>query len=173
LKTGLIDTPVDALVLLNLCKKYNSNFLSLTPQDITAYTFKLPASPFVASLDDEVSIDRIKNKIKELQNLSDILIVEGAGGLLVPISKEYFMIDLIKDIADLTLLVTPSKLGCINDTLLSIEALKNRDIKFDWCVNIHENRDSFKKITEPFYNSYFDDWWSLQDGLDSFLNHLM
>ena len=68
------------------------------------------------------------------------------------------MIDLIKFFEiDKTLLVTPSKLGSINDTLLSIEALKNRNINFEWCVNLYEDKDSFFEVTYPFYEEYFED----------------
>jgi dethiobiotin synthetase len=76
------------------------------------------------------------------------------------------MIDLIKELDAKTLLITPSKLGCINDTLLSIEALKNRKIDFSWCVNLFEDIDEFDEVTKPFYDEYFDEWWKLEDEVD-------
>ena len=156
----------DASKLLSRVQKYNESFKRLKPIDITAYTFSLPASPFSADINSIIEIDKIKSKIKELSKLCDLLIVEGAGGLMVPITKDYMMIDLAKELNAKTLLVTPSKLGCINDTLLSIEALKNRGIDFSWCVNIFEDIDEFNKVTKPFYDEYFDDWWSLNDEAD-------
>ncbi|NEW59890.1 dethiobiotin synthase [Sulfurovum sp. bin170] len=157
----------DATKLLRKVQEYNENFKALKPIDITAYTFSLPASPFSADINRTIQIENIKSKIKQLSKLCDLLIIEGAGGLMVPITKDYMMIDLAKDLNAKTLLVTPSKLGCINDTLLSIEALKNRGISFDWCVNLFEDRDEFEEVTKPFYDAYFNEWWSLEDkGVD-------
>jgi dethiobiotin synthetase len=156
----------DASKLLRRVQEYNKNFRGLKPIDITAYTFPLPASPFSADINSIIEIDKIKLKIEELSKLCDLLIIEGAGGLMVPIKKDYMMIDLIKELNAKTLLITPSKLGCINDTLLSIEALKNREIDFDWCVNLFEDMDEFDKVTKPFYDEYFDEWWTLDNEVD-------
>ena len=153
----------DASKLLKKVQEYNEKFLALKPIDITAYTFPLPASPFSADIRNTIKIEKIKLKIEELSKLCDLLIVEGAGGLMVPITKDYMMIDLAKELNAKTLLVTPSKLGCINDTLLSIEALKNRGVDFDWCVNLYEDIDAFDEVTKPFYDAYFDEWWSLEE----------
>ncbi|CAA6809641.1 MAG: Dethiobiotin synthetase (EC [uncultured Sulfurovum sp.] len=172
IETGVITEPLDAKELLEEVQKYNPKFKSLKPKDITAYTFELPAAPFCADVEQIIKIKKIKNKINELQNLCDLLIIEGAGGLMVPITKEYKMIDLAKDLNLNTLLVTPSKLGCINDTLLSIEALKNANISFDWCVNVFEDKDKFEEVTQPYYNAVFDKWWKLNEGLDKFTNSI-
>ena len=89
---------------------------------------------------------------------------------MVPITKEYMMINLIKEIDAKTLLVTPSRLGCINDTLLSILALRTLDIDFDWCVNLYEDKEDFSKVTQPYYDEVFPEWWSIENGLDKYLN---
>jgi len=88
---------------------------------------------------------------------------------MVPITKDFFMIDLIQKLDIKTLLVTPSRLGCINDTLLSIEALKTREIDFDWCVNVHEDRDSFEEVTQPYYDAVFEGWWRVDEKLNAFI----
>jgi len=169
IETGVVTEPLDAKLLLEAVQKHNPKFKNLKPKDITAYTFELPAAPFCADHDKIIKIEVIKNKISELQKLCDLLIIEGAGGLMVPITKEYKMIDidLAKDLNLKTLLVTPSKLGCINDTLLSIEALKNHNISFDWCVNVFEDKDTFEEVTQPYYDAVFEGWWSLENGLNS------
>lgn len=168
IETGVKDTPLDAKSLLDSVKKVNPSFKNLTPFDITAYTFSLPASPFCADINREIEIKNIIEKYKYLSSLSDILLIEGAGGLFVPIVKDYYMIDLIKEFNAFTLLVTPSNLGCINDTLLSIEALKSKNISFDWCVNLYRDKEEFKEVTEPFYNSY-SKWWIVQNQIDDFV----
>ena len=169
IETGVINEPLDAKLLLESVQKYNSNFKSLTPTDITAYTFPLPAAPFCADPKKTIKIETIKDKITQLEQLCDLLIIEGAGGLFVPITKSYKMIDLVCDLNVMTLLVTPSKLGCINDTLLSIEALNSRKIAFEWAVNLYEDREDFKEVTQPYYDEVFPNWWTVQDKLDSFV----
>lgn len=60
---------------------------------------------------------------------SRTLIIEGAGGLMVPVNEKYFMIDLIKKLDAETVLVSQNYLGNINHTLLSCEALRARGIR--------------------------------------------
>ena len=163
----------DATKLLQKVKKYNKKFSNLEAIDITAYTFSLPASPFSADVENVINIENIKSKIEELSKLCDILIVEGAGGLMVPITKDYMMIDLAQELDAKTLLVTPSKLGCINDTLLSIEALKSRNIDFEWCVNVFEDRDKFEEVTKPFYDEYFDKWYRFDSEIEGFIKTVL
>jgi len=169
IETGVTDTLPDASLLLKACRKVNKNLKDLTPQDITAYTFELPAAPFCADTDSIINLQHIIDKHQELSKLCDILLVEGAGGLMVPITKEYMMINLIKELEAKTLLVTPSRLGCINDTLLSILALRTFDIDFDWCVNLYEDKEDFEKVTKPYYDAVFPEWWSVEDGLNEFI----
>ena len=168
IETGVLEEPIDAKLLLETVQKYNKNFKALKPRDITAYTFNLPAAPFCADHKKEIQIRKVKEKIESLQSLCDLLIIEGAGGLMVPITADYKMIDLIDELKPMTLLVTPSKLGCINDTLLSIEALKSRNISFDWCVNLFEDKESFKEVTQPFYDKNHPKWWTIDEGLENF-----
>jgi len=173
IETGVTTEPLDAKALLEAVQSYNPNFKALKPKDITAYTFKLPAAPFCADMQQTIKIEVIKNKINELQKLCDLLIIEGAGGLMVPITQTYKMIDLAKELNLQTLLVTPSKLGCINDTLLSIEALKSYDISFDWCVNVFEDKETFEEVTKPYYDAVFEGWWCLNEGLDNYLSQTL
>lgn len=67
-------------------------------KDICFYTFALPSAPFVADSQGIIDLDFLKRKIFALEKQCDILLVEGAGGLFVPIKKDYFFIDLIKDL---------------------------------------------------------------------------
>ncbi|OQR40497.1 dethiobiotin synthase [Aliarcobacter cryaerophilus] len=131
--------------------------------DIVPYQFTLPASPYVAKGNTSIDIDFLKKQKEFLQTFCDILIIEGAGGLLVPLKKDFFMIDLIKEFDCKTFLITPSKLGCINDTLLSYEALKNRKIDFEFFINLYQDIDSFDKVSKPFLEDYFGELKFLQD----------
>ena len=171
IETGVVDIPSDAEQLLKACQRVNENFKNLSPKDITAYTFSLPAAPFCADVDQSIDLKLILKKHEELSKLCDILLVEGAGGLMVPITKEYMMINLIKELNAKTLLVTPSRLGCINDTVLSILALRTFDIDFDWCVNLYEDKESFSEVTQPYYDEVFPAWWSVDKGLQKFIGY--
>jgi len=169
IETGVTQTPQDAQKLLHQVQQHNPHFQPLTPQEITAYTFPLPAAPFCADTQGHISIEQIQRKIRQLATLCDLLIVEGAGGLMVPITAQYTMVDLAQSMGMDILLVTPSKLGCINDTLLSIELLKSRDLPFEWCVNLHEDKEHFATVTQPYYDHAFDQWWSVDSGLEAFV----
>ena len=170
IETGVTTVPQDASLLLKVCQKVNKNFKALSPEDITAYTFPLPAAPFCADINQEIVIENIIKKYDELSQRCDILLVEGAGGLLVPVTKDFMMIDLAKRLEAKVLLVTPSRLGCINDTLLSMEALSSRNIAFDWCVNLFEDKESFAEVTQPFYDEVFPGWWSVERGIKRFIS---
>jgi len=163
IETGVTNIPQDANKLLKICKKYNKNFQNLNAQDICAYSFKLPAAPFSADIKKEINIEHIVKKVKELEKMCDFLLIEGAGGLFVPITKEFFMIDLITTLQAQALLITPSHLGCINETLLSLNALNKRKIDYEWCVNLYKDKEAFALTTKPFYDAYFKKWQTLQE----------
>lgn len=173
IETGVKGDPEDAKALLEACRSVNPDFAGLAPADITAYTFSLPAAPFCADTKQEIKPKKIFEKYEELSKRCDLLLVEGAGGLMVPITQTYKMIDLAKELACPVLLVTPSRLGCINDTLLSIEALRSRGIDFEWCVNLHEDKESFAEVTQPYYDAVFPEWWSVDKHIGEFVSRLL
>ncbi len=161
-ETGVINTPLDGTKMLNLVKKLNPDF-DLDINEVVPYQFELPAAPYVAKKDSDIDIDFLKKQIIYLKSFCDVLVIEGAGGLMVPIKKDLFIIDLIKEFEAKAVLISPSKLGCINDTLLSIEALKNRNIDFDWYINLYQDKDSFNEVSRPFLEDYFKELKFLKD----------
>lgn len=162
-ETGVIEAPQDGSKMFELVKKLNPIFEKLSINDIVPYQFELASSPYVASCNQNIDIEFLKEKKEYLQNFCDVLIIEGAGGLMVPVKKDIFMIDLIKTFDSLAFLITPSKLGCINDTLLSINALKDKNIDFEFFINLFQDKDSFEKVSKPFLVDYFGELNFLQD----------
>jgi len=90
-----------------------------------SYSFPLPQSPNIAADRAGASIDIESIK---LPNHNGALIVEGAGGLLVPLNDKHLQIEFIRLLGLPVVLVCPLYLGAINHTLLSVEALRNRNI---------------------------------------------
>ena len=172
IETGVTNQPEDASLLLQRCKKYNPDFSIFTTDDICPIQFPLPAAPYVATNLQEIDLKPIFTTAQKLQHYCDILLIEGAGGLLVPIQKEYFMLDLCKALDATLLLVTHDKLGCINDTLLNLALLNQHHIHPTWCVNVREPI-AFAQITLPFYKAYFKHIYTLQEHLPQIANTLI
>ena len=172
IETGVKNIALDSNELLECVKLYNDNFNKFTTKDITPYQFKLPASPFVAKKRKVIKLSKILKQYKKLKKECDILLIEGAGGLFVPIEQDFYMIDLIKLLKAKTLLVTSSKLGSINDTLLSINFLQSKNLKFEWCINLYEDKDSFFKVTYPFYKEKFKKIMIVQKNINQLLKKI-
>ncbi|RKE42631.1 dethiobiotin synthase [Sphingobacterium detergens] len=92
--------------------------------------FSYPASPHLAAQIDkrEIDFEKIKQATAQLSQRYDAVLVEGAGGLMVPLIEDYLIIDYIKEMGYPLLFVTSGKLGSINHTLLSLEAIATRGI---------------------------------------------
>jgi dethiobiotin synthetase len=105
-----------------------------------SYRLTQPFSPHHSANLDGIKIDLDKIIIPQTDN---DLIIEGAGGLMVPLNEEELIIDLIKNLDVEVILVSKNYLGSINHTLLSIEALQNRNIKIKGIIfNGDENQSS-------------------------------
>jgi dethiobiotin synthetase len=94
------------------------------------YCLSFSSSPHLAAAREGVAIDpdRIERAYRSLCDEFDLVIVEGAGGLLVPLSETLLLADLVKRLCLPALVVVHNRLGCINHALLTLEALKNRGI---------------------------------------------
>jgi len=98
---------------------------------ISPYTLEAPVAPEVAAMLENVNIDiSMVDKIyHSLAKSHDLLVIEGAGGVLVPIRENFFFADLIQKWNAPTLIVSRLGLGTINHTLLTNHLLKERGIK--------------------------------------------
>ncbi|MDE6123337.1 MAG: dethiobiotin synthase [Duncaniella dubosii] len=132
------------------------------PEDIDHTTapiiFSYPASAQLAARMDErdIDLDIIDRSTEILCSRYDIVLVEGAGGLMVPITDEFFTIDYVESRKLPIILVTNGILGSINHTILSLEAIKSRGIRLA-AVIYNEHFDTDRIIgadTQAFLRRY-------------------
>ena len=108
--------------------------IDLLPEDKNRLTmpeiFTYPASPHLAAKIDNRTIDfeKIEQATETLRENYDIVLIEGAGGLMVPFTEDYLLIDYVAERNFPIVLVTSGRLGSINHTLLSFEAIENRGL---------------------------------------------
>ncbi|MGH1516914.1 dethiobiotin synthase [Chryseobacterium sp. JK1] len=95
------------------------------------YRLQLAASPHQSAREENIKISLDEFHLPETDHP---LIIEGAGGLMVPLSDHTFMIDLIEKLHLPAALVVRNYLGCINHSLLSIMALQQRNIQLDFLI---------------------------------------
>ena len=141
----------DGSELLSLVQELNPEFKDISVEDIVPITYELPAAPFVASNNKPLDINTLHVAMQKLEKLCDVLIIEGAGGLYVPVDETYMMIDLIKEFQAPALLVTHCSLGCINDTLLSKKALEDKKIAHIVAFNCKKENTDFLHVSEPYF----------------------
>jgi len=97
---------------------------------INPFFFTIPASPYTAAknLGVKIDVEHVMECFRKLDEIHDIVLVEGIGGIMTPILKDYAIIDLIKDLMANTIIVTSSKIGTVNHTVLTCNMCKNMNI---------------------------------------------
>lgn len=85
--------------------------------------FPIPASPYTAwkKLKTKPKISTILSSFKKLTKLHDMILVEGMGGIMTPILKDYYITNLIKDMKIPIVIVTRSKVGTVNHTIMTVK----------------------------------------------------
>ena len=102
------------------------------------YSFREAIAPHLAAelAGVEIKLEVLKQAYDKLNQLADIVIIEGAGGFLVPLNLTETMADLAICLNIPIIVVIGMKLGCINHSLLTIEAIKNRNCNISgWVAN--------------------------------------
>jgi dethiobiotin synthetase len=130
-----------------IVQKLISNKKSVFHQE--AYRLTQPFSPHYSAALDGIEIDLDKINLPQTENQ---LIIEGAGGLMVPLNEKVLMIDLIEKLDAEVVLVSKNYLGSINHTLLSAELLRGRKIKIRSLIISGESNPS----TEEIISKYLD-----------------
>lgn len=123
------------------------------------YVFEFPASPHLASkLENKIiSLDTINNSTKTLSENFDIVLIEGAGGIMVPITEDLLTLDFIKNQGYPVIIVSSPRLGSINHTLLTAEICKNAGIRIARIVynNFTQEKSEISEDSKRFLQEYF------------------
>jgi dethiobiotin synthetase len=133
----------------NLLKISQRIVPELQNKDICPYILKEPAAPHLVAAKDGVTLNMnlMIQQYRSLQEKTDSIVVEGAGGFLVPIDEEFTLGNFAQAINLPVILVVNIKLGCINHTLLTAEAIENRGLKlFSWVANSTQPENEYTHL---------------------------
>lgn len=173
IETGVKEYPLDGKVLLECAKKTNPALKEFNFSDIVPIQFTLPAAPYVAKKKQGIDIEVLHKSFEKVARVSDVVLIEGAGGLMVPVDEKIFIYDFIKEFDAKALLVTHGDLGCINDTLLNLNLLDSLHVKYEWCVNLRDNKEHFEEVTRPYYQDRFDEILIVQDDISKIADRVL
>lgn len=132
----------------------------LLPEDEAGWTmpqiFRFPASPHLAAKLEHRTLDltKIDAAVAHLNADYEIVLLEGAGGLAVPLTEDLLTVDFAAERKLPVILVTSGRLGSLNHTVMSLEMLKSRNLAlagvvYNWCVDADPviDADSFAMIS--------------------------
>ncbi len=130
IQTGSADFPDDIDTHLKLMKLTRADIEECMPL-VCPYVFEYASSPHLAAKLErrKISAAQIKNSFRALSQRFDCVIVEGIGGALVPFNNKAMVIDIAAQLNLPVLIIAGNKLGAINHTLLTIEAIRYRRMK--------------------------------------------
>lgn len=136
----------DAVFLMEAAK---NQFTKL----ISPVRLKEPLAPILAAEmeDKQVNIRKVLVAYRELRNKHEYIVVEGAGGIFCPLTRDYYVVDLVKDMKLSVLVVARIGLGTINHTLLTVESLRARGIEVKGIVlnGLSPESTSVAELTNP------------------------
>jgi len=138
IETGVDPDPVDALQLARACGNEplaNASGLYRAKEPLAPYAIEKRGGPSVGSLRE------LAKRVRELANDADYVIVEGVGGVLVPIDREHTIADLGALLDLQTVVVARNALGVLSYTITAIEALRRRKVSVRAIVLNHVERD--------------------------------
>ncbi len=117
--------------------------------EINPVFLPLEASPLAASraLNIDIKADEIFSAFKRLSDKHDFVVVEGIGGVMVPVKQNYFVIDMIKEMNLPVLIVSRAALGTLNHTVLTVTACKEYDLNIAGIVLNCVRNDNFAEKT--------------------------
>lgn len=129
LQTGCV-SPRDAVCDARFVFDHIAKWSAADPADAVVYCFPAAKAPYFAARDQGATIDpkRLIEAVAQKADQGHPLIIEGAGGLLVPVTETLSTVDLLPRLEAVPVLAARAGLGTINHTLLSLELLRQRGI---------------------------------------------
>lgn len=108
--------------------------------------FPMPASPYTAwkTMKIKPNIGSVISSFKKLSKLHQMLLVEGMGGIMTPILKDYFVTDLIKEMKIPSVLVTRTKVGTVNHTIMTVKMCEKYGIPIKGIIVNDFDSDGYK-----------------------------
>ena len=172
IETGVTKAPLDGSKLYETLRLHNPT-LTCNIEDIVPITFILPAAPYIANEAKNIDLTPVTESIERFEAMGcDILLIEGAGGLMVPVDKDTMMIDLIEYLqCDATLLVSHDALGCISDTLVNCAFLDAKDINYIYSLNV-QDMENFAHISKPYFDDALSDYLIVDRDIDKIAKQL-
>ena len=161
---NLRDMDIDVGVMKPFASGHKKNSNSL-PQDVeilmkysgsqdpidlvNPYFFEIPTSPYDAAkiLVQKINLQKVIDAYNKLLSSHDLVIVEGIGGLMTPITQNYFVSNLISELDIDTIVVMGSKLGTVNHALLTYEHCKQMQLKLKGFVINQTEHDGYKSVS--------------------------
>ncbi len=130
--------------------------LPLPYKQVNPYAYKAPIAPHIAARSEgvEIEIEVIRSAFEQLQESADRIVVEGVGGWMVPINASRTMADVARALGLPVVLVVAVRLGCLNHTLLTAEAIRRSGLPLcGWvanrldsqCLQLEENIAALKE----------------------------
>ena len=153
----------DVETLLMVSREIDPNLISA---DICPYFLKDPAAPHLVAFQDglKLNLQKMIDHYDRLTDKADVIVVEGAGGFLVPINEEVTLGDFAQELNLPVILVIDIKLGCINHALLTAEAITRRGlVLYGWVANskkldaeyVSENVSTLNNILKRQFNAQY------------------
>ncbi|UOS00389.1 dethiobiotin synthase [Helicobacter pylori] len=127
---------------------------SLALNDISFYRYAKASAPLIAQQEENqnapIDTDHLIQRLQNFTKTYDLVIVEGAGGLCVPITLEENMLDFALQLKAKMLVISHDNLGLINDCLLNDFLLKSHQLDYKIAINLRENNAAFHSISLPY-----------------------
>jgi dethiobiotin synthetase len=179
--TGVGKTLLSALLVVALGRKYWKpiqtgacegtdrqsviRWAAITADDAypEAYLFDPPVSPHLAAKQHGTSID--VQRIRRPASV-DPLIIEGAGGVLVPINEKAFMLDLMRQLGASVVIASRTALGTINHTLLTVSAIRHAQLSLRGVVMIGKENEENRRAIERYGDVPVIGWIPWLDKID-------
>ena len=154
---------LESLLLVSNRNRRQNDQLSF--QDICPYHLPIPAAPHLVAKDLGISLDLelMVKSFEVLKNSHDAVVVEGAGGFLVPISETLTLASFASEIGLTVIMVVDIRLGCINHALLTAQAINHQNLHLaGWVANFTSSPGDYVEANIQTLKSMLHDQYGAQ-----------